>query len=71
MSLPSPASPPRQRLWGTIVAVCSAMVFIYGAFYFAHIHTAATLNVPLWLGVAGMVLGAVLLVRGSSAAQPS
>ena len=59
-----PATPPRQRLWGVIVAIASAMVFIYGAFYFGPMHTSALWNVPLWLGIAGIALGGILMVRG-------
>jgi hypothetical protein len=40
-----------QRLIGVIVAIASAMVFIYGAFYFAAHSQSDSLNAPLWLGV--------------------
>ena len=54
-----------QRLIGVIVAIASAMVFIYGAFYFAAQSQSDSLNAPLWLGVLGMLGGGAMLVLGS------
>lgn len=54
-----------QRLIGVIAAIASAMVFIYGAFYFAGNNPGVGLNAPLWLGIFGMLSGGVMLVLGS------
>lgn len=59
-----------QRLIGVVAAIASAMVFIYGAFYFAGHNPSLSLNVPLWLGVLGMLGGGAMLVLGSRNAVP-
>ncbi|MBQ0130655.1 MAG: hypothetical protein KBT18_00345 [Comamonas sp.] len=54
-----------QRLIGVVLAIASAMLVIYGAFYYAAAAATGTFNVPLWMGVLGIVAGGALLVLGS------
>lgn len=60
----------KQRLLGLVLAIVSAMLFIYGAFYYASALAADSFNTPLWLGVLGMVAGGALLVLGSRHVAP-
>ena len=60
----------QQRLLGLVLAIASAMLFIYGAFYHGSAAPVGALNMPLWLGIAGILGGGALLCVGSYTMVP-
>ena len=67
-----------MRLIAIVLIALGALALIYGGFSYTQDHTAAkigpielnvketkTVPIPLWAGVAGIVVGGVLLVMGS------
>jgi TRAP-type C4-dicarboxylate transport system permease small subunit len=67
-----------MRIIATLLIVLGALGLIYGGFSYTQDHTAAkigpielnvketkTVPVPLWAGIAGIVVGGLLLVMGS------
>lgn len=59
----------QKRLVGLLASVVSAVVLIYGAFHYPQLAAAGAWNVPLWLGVIGIGVGAALMVHGSHSAD--
>ena len=67
-----------MRLIATLFIVLGALALVYGGFSYTQDHTAAkigpielnvketkTVPIPLWAGIAGIVVGGAMLVMGS------